>query len=257
MISIAEAFAQAKGEGRAAIIPYLTAGYPSPESYLQIAKNLLRHADMMEVGIPFSDPLGDGPTIQKAGEKALQNGMNFAKTLSLIRELRQETDKPLLVMTYINPVISVGPQDFFGALAKAGVNGVILPDLPPDQDAALVSEARSTGLDTVFLIAPTSNDERIRTVTSYTSGFIYLVSVTGVTGARRRLPDLSGLVAAIRRVSDLPVAIGFGVSSAETAAQAARQADGVVVGSALLKEIARGGDPEALLEEIATAAKVR
>ncbi|WP_457638313.1 tryptophan synthase subunit alpha [Oceanithermus sp.] len=256
MSRIASAFASAREENRAAVIPYLTAGYPDPERYLQISREMLEQADLLEIGLPYSDPLGDGPTIQSSGDAALKKGIFTAQVIELVRELRQSTDKPLLLMTYINPVIAYGSQRFFANFAAAGLDGVILPDLPPDEDPELVKEARAAGLDTVFLLAPTSTDERIKTVTSYISGFVYTVSVTGVTGARDQLPDLGPLVERIRRYTDKPVAIGFGISGAETARQAARVADGVVVGSALIREIQAGRNPAALLAEIRAAARV-
>ncbi|WP_457630834.1 tryptophan synthase subunit alpha [Oceanithermus sp.] len=254
MSRIAKAFAAARG--RAAVIPYLTAGYPDPGEYLKIARRLLEQADLFEIGLPYSDPLGDGPTIQHSGDVALSQGIRTRQVLELVRELRSGTSKPLLLMTYINPVIAYGPERFFNDFAEAGLDGVILPDLPPDEDPQLVAQARQAGLETVFLLAPTSTDERIRTVTGFVSGFVYTVSVTGVTGARESLPDLAPLVERIRRFTDKPVAIGFGISGAETARQAARVADGVVVGSALLREIEAGRDPAVLLAEIRQAARV-
>ena len=254
MSRIRKAFEEAKG--RAAVIPYLTAGFPDPESYLRIAAGLLDQADMLEIGLPYSDPLGDGPTIQHSGDVALSQGVNTRKVLELTAELRRKSDKPLLLMTYINPVIAYGPERFFADFAAAGLDGIILPDLPPDEDPQLVAKARAAGLDTVFLLAPTSTDERIEKVTSYVTGFVYTVSVTGVTGARDRLPDLAPLVRRIRRFSDAPVAIGFGISNFETAHQAALVADGVVVGSALIREIEAGRDPAALLSEIREGARV-
>ena len=256
MSRIHDAFHGARAEGRAAVVPYLTAGYPSPEAYLETATRLLEFADLMEIGLPYSDPLGDGPTIQRAGEAALRAGVRTADVIEMVRALRERTDKPLLLMTYVNPVFAWGAERFFGAFAEAGLDGVILPDLPPDEDEALVDAAQDAGLETVFLLAPTSTDDRIRTVVARTTGFVYTVSVTGVTGARDRLPDLSPLVRRIRAHTDRPVAVGFGISGAETARQAARVADGVVVGSALLGKLAAGEDPAPLLAEIRRAARV-
>ncbi len=256
MSRIANAFASARKERRAAVIPYLTAGYPNPEEYLQITRAMLEQADLLEIGLPYSDPLGDGPTIQRSGDAALKQGIVTGRVLELVQELRRSTEKPLLLMTYINPVIAYGSRRFFTDFATAGLDGVILPDLPPDEDPKLVEEARAAGLDTVFLLAPTSTDERIKIVSSYVSGFVYTVSVTGVTGAREQLPDLAPLVGRIKQQTDKPVAIGFGISGAETAHQAARVADGVVVGSALIREIEADRDPAALLGEIRDAARV-
>ena len=256
MSRIHDAFQRARAQGRAAVVPYLTAGYPSPEAYLETATRLLEFADLMEIGLPYSDPLGDGPTIQHAGEEALRAGVRTADVVDMVRTLRTRSDKPLLLMTYVNPVFAWGVERFFGAFAEAGLDGVIMPDLPPDEDEAVVNAARDAGLETIFLLAPTSTDDRIRTVAARTTGFVYSVSVTGVTGAREQLPDLGPLVRRIRAQTNLPVAVGFGISGAETARQAARVADGVVVGSALLKKLSAGEDPAPLLAEIRQAARV-
>jgi len=251
-----EAFAKAAGEGRAAVIPYLTAGYPDPETFLSLATRLAQVADLFEIGLPYSDPLGDGPVIQRASETALAKGVRTQKTLALVEALARRVEVPLLLMTYINPVLAWGPERFFSAFRAAGLAGVILPDLPPDQDPELVAAAKGAGLETVFLLAPTSTDARIRTVTGYTTGFVYTVSVTGVTGARDRLPsELASLVRRIKSATDLPVAVGFGISGRSTAAQAAAEADGVVVGSALIRAIEAGRDPLAVLGDVRAGAK--
>ncbi len=248
---IAEAFRAAHAEGRRAVIPYLTAGYPSPEAFVEVAVRLARRADLLEVGLPYSDPLGDGPTIQRASERALAQGVRTAAVLDMVRALRERTRVPILLMTYVNPVLAWGGARFFEAFAGAGVDGVILPDLPPDEDPDLVAAARRAGLATVFLLAPTSTEARIRTVTRHASGFVYAVSVTGVTGARERLPEEVGaLVRRIKAHTDLPVAVGFGVSNEATARQAAAAADGVVVGSALVRALEEGQDPLPLLEAV-------
>jgi len=256
MSRIHDAFRRARAEGRAAVVPYLTAGYPSLEAYLDTANTLLEFADLMEIGLPYSDPLGDGPTIQRSGEAALRAGVRTADVIALVAALRQRTDKPLLLMTYVNPVFAWGPARFFEAFAEAGLDGVILPDLPPDEDPEVVRAAHDAGLATVFLLAPTSTDARIREVVRHTTGFVYTVSVTGVTGTRSKLPDLRPLVDRIRAQTELPIAVGFGVSGFETARQAARVADGVVVGSALIQKLAAGEDPAPLLAEIRQAARV-
>lgn len=230
-----EAFAQAKREERAALIPYLTAGFPSREGFLQAVGEVLPFADLLEIGLPYSDPLGDGPVIQRASETALRKGMSVQGTLELVREVRSLTEKPLFLMTYLNPVLAWGPERFFSLFKQAGATGLILPDLPPDEDPGLVRLAQGIGLETVFLLAPTSTEARIATVVRYATGFVYAVSVTGVTGERERLPEeVEDLVRRIKAQTPLPVAVGFGVSGQKTAAQAA-VADGVVVGSALIR----------------------
>ena len=245
-----EAFLRAKAEGRPALIPYLTAGFPSREGFLEAARAVLPWADLLEIGLPYSDPLGDGPVIQRASEVALRKGMSVQGTLELVREVRAFTDKPLYLMTYLNPILAWGPERFFGLFKDAGLEGLILPDLPPDEDLELVRKAQEIGLKTVFLLAPTSTEKRIETVVRYATGFVYAVSVTGVTGMRDQLPEEVGeMVLRIKAKTPLPVVVGFGVSSRDTARQAA-VADGVVVGSALIKALEEGKPLEALLEEV-------
>ncbi len=258
---IQDAFGAAKSENRAAFVAFLTAGFPDPERFPAYAEALLEYADVLEIGLPYSDPLGDGPTIQRASETALARGVDTASTLAMVGDLRTRTDKALALMTYYNPVYCYpqgGDAGFVRALAGAGADGIILPDLPPDEAGALLPAARSTGLDTIFLVAPTSTDDRIATVVRACSGFVYAVSVTGVTGARDTVPDeVASLVQRTRVAGDLPVAVGFGVGSRESAAQVAAVADGVVVGSALIRAIqdeADAGHPEGGVERVAALA---
>ena len=258
MKRIEAAFARSRSEKRAAFIPYLTAGFPNDEKFLRAARELLEVADLLEVGLPYSDPLGDGPTIQRSSQSALQAGVTPGRTLELVAKLRTETDKPLLVMTYYNPIYTFpgGEVEFVRALREAGADGVILPDLPPEEAEGLLPVAREVGLDTIFLVAPTSTEARLRKVTSACRGFVYAVSVTGVTGARDAVgEEVPGLVRRIREVSDLPVAVGFGVSGAATARPVAEAADGVVVGSAIVRLLEEGHSPAALGREIATACR--
>ncbi len=255
---ISEAFHQAKEANRSAFIAYLTGGFPDEASFLDKAMSILEDADLLEIGLPYSDPLGDGPTIQKSSEQVLAQGMTTAKTFELISKLREKTEKPLLLMTYYNPIYCYkgGEAAFLKKLKEAGADGVILPDLPPDQADTLIPLARAEDVDTVFLVAPTSTPERLELVTKACRGFIYAVSVTGVTGARAALPqDVPDLVRRTKAISDLPVAVGFGVSGYDTAKPIADVADGVVVGSALIKTIAENGDLKALTREIARACK--
>ncbi|MFA5595831.1 MAG: tryptophan synthase subunit alpha, partial [Trueperaceae bacterium] len=214
--------------------------------------------DALEIGVPFSDPLGDGPTIQQAGEAALRSGMTTERVLALAQELRARTDKPLVLMTYYNPIYCYpgGDAGFVAAAAAAGVDGVILPDLPPDEGAELIAAARAADLDTVFLVAPTSTPERLALVGQACRGFVYAVSVTGVTGARESVPaEVEQLVAAARAASGLPVAVGFGVASGASAARVAAMADGVVVGSALVQRLAKGEGVRELAAEIAAGVR--
>ncbi|MEX2534664.1 MAG: tryptophan synthase subunit alpha [Trueperaceae bacterium] len=258
MSRIAAAFVASKAENRAAFIAYLTAGFPDVSSFLAAARELLEVADVLEVGLPYSDPLGDGPTIQRSSQHALESGVTPAKTLKLVAQLRSETDKPLLVMTYYNPVYTFpgGEGAFVRELKSAGADGVILPDLPPEEAEGLIPVARQVDLDTVFLVAPTSTEARLRLVTSACRGFVYAVSVTGVTGAREAVgSEVPELVRRVKAVSELPVAVGFGVSNASTARPVAQAADGVVVGSALVRLVEGGSSPRDLAHEIADACK--
>lgn len=253
---ITQAFAAARNEDRAAFIPYLTAGFPTESRFLDAARELLEVADLLEVGLPYSDPLGDGPTIQRSSQSALEAGVTPARTLALVERLRRETDKPLLVMTYYNPVYTYrgGEGAFVRDLVAAGADGAILPDLPPEEAEGLIPVARECGLDTVFLVAPTSTEARLKTVTAACRGFVYAVSVTGVTGAREAVgSEVPELVRRVKAVSDLPVAVGFGVSNEATARPVARAADGVVVGSALVRLLEEGRSPGPLAREIADA----
>lgn len=258
MTRIDRAFACARQENRAAFVGYLPAGYPSQQEFLEYAEALLEHADLLEVGLPYSDPLGDGPTIQHASERALAAGITTRAAFELIGELRASTSKPIAMMTYYNPIYchERGEAGFLEDLAAAGADGLILPDLPPDEGEALIAAARKQDLDTVFLVAPTSTRARLELVTAACRGFIYTVSVTGVTGARRGpAAEVPALVGRVKEVSDLPVAVGFGVSSAETARPIAAVADGVVVGSALIAAIERGVGVRGLAQEIAVACR--
>lgn len=247
------AFDAARDEGRAAFVAYLTAGFPDVERFNRAALEVLEHADLLEVGLPFSDPLGDGPTIQRAGERALASGIDGRRTIELVAALRRDSDKPLLVMSYYNPIFCYpgGEGSFVHDLVAAGGDGVILPDLPPDEGESLIALAREAGLDTVFLVAPTSTDERLALVAAASRGFVYAVSVTGITGARDALPDeVADLVERTRRAGAKNVAVGFGVGSRETASRVAKVADAVVVGSALITALEEGRDVGALAREL-------
>jgi tryptophan synthase alpha chain len=257
-----EAFRVCAGEGRAAFVPYLTANFPDGERALAAARALLPHADVLEIGLPFSDPLGDGPTIQRASEAALRAGTRSADVLALVAALASESSVPVVVMTYYNPIYRYhgpggeGERGFVADVADAGAAGLILPDLPPDEGASLIEACRERGLGTVFLVAPTSTDARLELVTAACRGFVYAVSVTGVTGARDAVSsEVAELVRRTKAFTDLPVAVGFGVSTPEGAAQIAAHADGVVVGSKLVQTIADGGDVGAVAALLAGACR--
>jgi tryptophan synthase alpha chain len=235
---IARAFEQARRENRAALIPYLALGHPTPAASLELAQAAIAGgADLLELGVPFSDPLADGPVIQRATHAALQQGTTVARCLELARHLRRyENVVPLIFMGYYNPILAYGEEAFCRACSEAGVDGLIVPDLPPEEGERLESTCRTFGLALIYLLAPTSTPERIRLVTRRSQGFVYLVSVAGTTGAREHLPpDLSAFVNRVRAVTDKPLAVGFGISTPEQARQVAELADGVVVGSALVR----------------------
>ncbi len=223
--------------GHKALIPYITIGYPSIEATLEVVPLLARSGcDIVELGIPFSDPLADGVTIQKSSFRALQNGITPQICLEIAGQLSEKVDIPLVFMTYFNPVFSYGLEEFCGACAKSGIDGLIIPDLPPEEGSELEAITLRQGLDLIYLLAPTSTEKRIRLVAERSRGFIYLVSVTGVTGARDRLPaDLEAFVARVRKVATQPLCVGFGISTPEQAKRVARIADGVIVGSRLIQ----------------------
>lgn len=242
---IGRAFAAARAQGRAALIPYFTAGFPSPG----VCRDALRAAersgaDIVEVGIPFSDPLADGPTIQRSTQTALEQGMTVAGVLDLVRTAGLRV--PVVLMTYLNPVLAYGVERFLADAAAAGVAGLLCTDLPGGADATIDRAVTASSLDLIRLAAPTTSDERLADALAGGGGFVYFISRLGVTGARPDAPpDLERHVRRLRAATRLPVAVGFGIGTPAQAAQAARWADGVVVGSALVEALGSGGLPEA------------
>ena len=226
--------------GHKALIAYVTVGYPSIEATLKVVPRLAKSgADIVELGIPFTDPLADGITIQQASFHALQNGVTPATCLEIARQLRAKTDVPLVFMTYYNPVFSYGLKEFVAECARSGIDGLIIPDLPPEEGAELQDITQSSGLDLIYLLAPNSSAERIRLVAERSRGFIYLVSVTGVTGARKDLPaNLASFVTRVRKMASQPLCVGFGISRPEQAKKIASLADGIIVGSRLIQLMA-------------------
>ncbi|MCK5550656.1 MAG: tryptophan synthase subunit alpha [Hyphomicrobiaceae bacterium] len=252
MSQITATFNNLRRDGRAALMPYLTMGYPHRQSALALVPALVEAgADLIELGVPFSDPLADGATIQAASQQALANGMTLSFCLEQAATLRARgVTVPFVLMGYYNPIFQMGSSHFAQRAATAGIDGVIVPDLPPEESDSLQSALHSQGIDLIFLLAPTSDDERVRFVAERTSGLLYLVSLTGVTGARDRLsPDLESFVARVRAATDLPLAVGFGISRPDQAARVARIADGVIMGSALIRAIGAGEDPAAAASE--------
>jgi tryptophan synthase alpha chain len=224
-------------EGRAALVTFVMAGDPDPETSLSIVRALpAAGADVLELGMPFTDPMADGPAIQAAGLRALQAGMTLKKTLKLVADFRAgDNETPIVLMGYYNPIYVYGVDRFLVDARAAGVDGLIVVDLPPEEDRELCIPAREAGLNFIRLATPTTDDRRLPKVLENTSGFVYYVSLTGITGAA--LADYTGVSAAVKRIkghTGLPIAVGFGVKNADNAAQIARNADGVVVGSALV-----------------------
>jgi len=233
---IASAFARAN---HTALIPYITVGYPSVETTLKVVPLLASSGcDIIELGIPFSDPLADGATIQLASYQSLRQGVTPKLCFEVAQELRQQVGTPLVFMTYYNPVLKFGLEQFCSKCAEVGIDGLIIPDLPPEEGQELEQSTRSHGLDLIYLLSPASTEERIRLVASKSSGFIYLVSLTGVTGARDKLPqELENFVARVRKRTEKPLCVGFGVSTPEQARRIAKVADGVIVGSRIIQLI--------------------
>jgi len=239
MTRIEEKLYQLKTKGKKAFIAYLTAGYPDLETTRALILELeARGVDVIELGIPFSDPLADGPVIQKSSQWALEKGITSRRVLELVREVRQKTEVPLVLMGYYNPIFKFGEAKFVDISSDAGVDGLIVVDLPPEEAGQLKAEAERNKLNLIFLLTPVSSEERIKLVCEWSSGFIYCVSYTGVTGGGEKEEEaLANLVRKIRTLTTTPVEIGFGISSPQDAKKASRVADGIIVGSAIIKEI--------------------
>ena len=240
-------FAALQEGGRAGLVTYLTAGDPDPDTSTRLLGGLAEAgADLIEIGMPFSDPMADGPVIQEAGQRALKKGMNLPCTLALVRELRRTDEAtPIVLMGYYNPIYRYGAENFAQDAAAAGVDGVIVVDLPPEEDAELTSPARAAGLDFVRLATPTSDEQRLPRIVERASGFIYYVAVAGITGTRSAdAADVAAAVARLRRFTHLPVAVGFGIRTPQQAAEVARAADAAVVGTALVQRLALNLTPD-------------
>ena len=240
MGAVAAKFQQLRADGAAALVPFLVAGDPGPDETVAVMQAIAEAgADIIELGVPFSDPIADGAVNQEAYERALQAGMTLPGVLGIVSRFRAAHDTPAVLMTYYNPVLQYGPERLGTDAAAAGVSGVIVTDLPPEEADDWCRTAGSVGLDTIFLLAPTSTAKRIRLAGVHSTGFIYCVSRMGVTGARETLPPgLSSLVNAIRADTDKPLAVGFGLSTPEQVRAVCEIADGAVVGSALVSLIA-------------------
>jgi len=255
---ISKRFSELRAVGELGIVAYITAGDPSLDATYKFVLALAEAgADVIELGVPFSDPLADGPTIQRASERALKAGASLAGVLELVRRIRETCQVPLVLFSYYNPILQMGLEKFAAAAAQAGADGVLVTDLTPEESEDYRRVIHAQNLDTVFLAAPTSDDERLEKISACSSGFLYLISRTGVTGAKDSLPDdLPGLVRRVRRFTELPVAVGFGISLPGHVSVLGGLADAAVVGSALVSEIEKASSIEAASASLSERVKV-
>src|SRR6266849_1756826 len=245
-----------KANGDLKLVAYIMAGHPSKKRSIEVGKRLAASGiAALEIGIPHSDPLADGPVIQRAGQKALAAGMTVAGALEVADGVARE-GIPVVLMTYINPVLAYDPRKFAAEAAQAGAAGVIVPDLPIEEAEPVTGWLRSASLDTIFMVAPTTPPDRIAAICEHSSGFVYCVTVTGITGARSELPEgMKDLLGEVKKHTELPVAAGFGISRPEHMKSLRGSADAAVVGSAIVAEIDRGGDPVPLVKELLKACR--
>ena len=240
MSKIQTTFLRLRSENKKALIPFITAGDPHPNMTVQMLHALVESgADMIEVGIPFSDPMADGPVIQRASERALANNVGIKKTIQLVNEFRKkDTNTPIILMGYANPIEAIGIEYFVGLIKEADVDGVITVDYPPEESKDFVALLKKQDIDSIFLLSPTTKNNRIKLITEQATGFLYYVSLKGVTGsANIDINQVSERVNNIKKFSDLPIAVGFGVRDAETAKQVALISDAVVIGSRIINEV--------------------
>ena len=252
MNRLGETFERLRGRGERALVVYFTAGDPSLDATRRLVLEAARRgADVVELGVPFSDPLADGPVIQRAGMRALERGTSLARVLETVATLRADTGVPIALLTYYNPVLAFGLKAFARTAADAGVDGVLVADLPPEEAGPLAAEAEAAGLDLVHFVAPTSTPERVRLIARRSRGFIYVVSLTGVTGERRELPrDLADQIRTLRAVTTMPVCVGFGIAKPPQVAAVGRLADGVIVGSAIVRLVEEHAESPRLVETV-------
>ncbi|MBF9051521.1 tryptophan synthase subunit alpha [Roseobacter sp. HKCCD9010] len=257
MTRIDDTFARLNAEGKKAFVAYVMAGDPNYETSLEVVKGLpSAGVDIIELGLPFTDPMADGPTIQLAGQRALEAGQTLEKTLQMARELRKEDDRtPIVMMGYYNPIYNRGVDQFLADAKAAGIDGLIVVDLPPEEDDELCIPAQKAGLNFIRLATPTTDDARLPKVLQNTSGFVYYVSITGITGAAdAQAGDVGPEVARIKAQTDLPVIVGFGIKTPEASESIASVADGAVVGSAIVSEIAAGKPVSEVLDFVKSLA---
>ena len=251
---IAEKFEELRAKGEKALIPYIMAGDPSLADTEALVLALEEAgADLIELGVPFSDPIADGPVIQKAAERALLSGTSLRKILDTVKTLRTKTQVPLILMTYYNTIMAMGEEFFCQEAVDAGIDGVIVPDMPPEEADVLHEAAQANGPCLIYLLAPTSTSQRKTSVIQRTNGFIYYVSITGITGAKLHgLADIEKNVRALQKKSKKPIAVGFGIATPEDACRMASFADGVIVGSALVKKVAEYQEDPGLVQQVST-----
>ncbi len=251
-VSVRARFDELRSRGECALIPFITAGDPDLETTKAALRVLDRNgADLIELGVPYADPLADGPTIQAAATRSLRKGTTLEKVLDLVREVSPELSAPIILFTYYNPVLNRGVETFLKDIYAAGVRGLVVPDLPLEEMDSLLTMAADVGIDVILLVAPTSPEERIRAIAQRSQGFVYLVSVTGVTGVRSQIASrVEGLLKELHSLTDKPIGVGFGVSEPAQAKQMKDWgADGVIVGSAIVKRLAEG-TPESSLAAV-------
>ena len=249
MTSISENFQSLRSRNQCALIPFITAGDPDLETTAEALRILDRNgADFIELGVPYSDPLADGPVIQAAATRALQKGTTLEQVLEMVGAVSPSLKAPLILFTYYNPILNLGIQQFLAKIASVGVRGLVVPDLPLEEAADLISAAASFGVEVILLVAPTSSKDRIEAIARQSQGFIYLVSVTGVTGMRAQIQDrVKDLLIDLRSVTDKPIGVGFGISGVEQARQVMNWgADAAIVGSAFVKQLTAGSPSEGL-----------
>ncbi len=248
--------AAVRADGDLKLVAYMMAGHPTKKRSIEVGKRLASSGiAALEIGIPHSDPLADGPVIQRAGQVALEHGMTVAGALEVAAAVAME-GVPLVLMTYINPVLSHDPRRFAAEAFQAGVSGIIVPDLPVEESEPVAGWLRSASLDTIFMVAPTTSKDRMEAICAHSSGFVYCVTVTGITGARKELPEgMKELFTEVRKETRLPLAAGFGISRPEHMKALRGSADAAVVGSAIVSEIDGGGDPVALIKELLKACR--
>ncbi|MDO8580837.1 MAG: tryptophan synthase subunit alpha [Candidatus Omnitrophota bacterium] len=246
-------FKELKKRRKKAFIVFFTAGDPDLQTTEQLVLAVEKAGvDLVEIGVPFSDPLADGPTIQAASQRALKHHVNLPKILDLVARLRKKTAIPICLMSYYNPIFHFGEEKFIKKAFQSGVDGLIVPDLPPEEATGLIPAARRNGLSTIFFLAPTTTRERMKTIVAASSGFVYYVSLTGVTGARQQIPSsFRQQVKVAKRLTKLPICVGFGVSTPAQVKAVAEIADGVIVGSAIVKEIQKNKGNQDLVKNVA------